>query len=419
MLWIFAGLALLLLTRLGLVPVNYANIPTLASTTLDKYFGKPGDKISLINETAKLDYLAGRLMKRLELKADGGINVRFPIQFNAADVANWGFPGNKGALKGTPANVWGSVPRRWLEWFWFKPMHEIELNKGAKEQLLDLGQMARSDVAISICNMLEEALLAPDGNYAHDGSGADFLIPFGLLYWITIDGLHVTGDTSLSVGGINPYTQALWRNQYINPVAASDGGAPITSIYQWRTAMLRGLRRMKFDSVNVYGSLAKDAKNAPTWDPTGKQRAEDMIICMDDRSEISLNDLIFAAEEDRGGDQFRPRPVFKGIEVWSSEALRISPSGYGYDADGNVLWVDRTGSYASGLWANYGQTLVINAKYLHFLGHSAFAPYVKKAYEPEGMFGVANEGTFSIQTMANSRRRGLFYLGPYATQLAA
>ena len=43
------------------------------------------------------------------------------------------------------------------------------------------------------------------------------------------------------------------------------------------------------------------------------------------------------------------------------------------------------------------------------------APFVKPPYEPEGMMGLAFEYDYWLQTLCNSRRRGIGYIAGYST----
>ena len=399
--------------------VDYNEIARLNAITLPKYLGSKGQPYKLINEAASRDYVAGRLFRRANLKWEGGMELKFPIQFRRADVTQWGGPFSEIALKNTGAVTWGTVPWRFLEWGWFKAIHELHINRGAREVLIDLGKQCREDVSLDVCETLEETLFAEDGNYAHDGTGADHLIPFGLFYWVTIDGLPITGGAADLVAGINPTTYAAWQNPYINPVASADGLGTIDSIYQLRHALNRMMRLMKFDSIQTWGKLAEGVENAPRVDPDTAETPKDLMLLCDDRTEVNYREVLFDRQDNIGYDQSQARPTYKRLEIRGTDKLRMTAYGYGYDADGNALWTDRTGDYESGQWKNYGRTLVVNTKYFHVAVHPLHAPYQKKPYMPERRMGIAHEGDLWLQTICRSRRRGVGWIGPYNTDLVA
>jgi hypothetical protein len=129
--------------------------------------------------------------------------------------------------------------------------------------------------------------------------------------------------------------------------------------------------------------------------------------------------VLFDRQDNVGYDQFQPRPTYKRMEIRGTEKLRMNAYGYGYDDTGAALWTDRTGSYASGQWANWGRTIVVNTKYFHVAVHPLHAPFQKKPYMPEGRMGLAHEGDLWLQTLCRTRRRGLGHIGPYNTDLVA
>lgn len=354
--------------------VNYARMVNLLATTLDTYLGRPGSKFSLVTECATKNVVAGRLFRRTKLDVKGGVNVRWPVQFNRAEIAEWVGPYHKGTLRGTRPPTWGSVPRRYLAWFVFKSWVELELNEGdERAQIIDTARLFKSDIAVALVDRLESAMMAKDGNYLHDDSQeSDFLLPFGLKYWCTLDGLHVTGNTTKTVGGINPNTYTLWKNPYINPVASSDGLGPIANILQLRPALERMMRLMRFDDLSAWGPVAKDAQGVEPADPDGRDRPDDLVIVCDAGTDVQFREVLFDRQDNVGFDQGLRRPIYKGIEIMSSDQLGMGAYGYGRDDANADLWVDRGGSYANGNWAGYGETL------------------------------------------RRSRRRGLGYIGPYA-----
>ena len=403
---------------------NYEDILTISQTTLPKSLGTPGEPHKLINECSRHAYIAGRLLRRIKMDWDGGITIRWPLQFNRSRVGGWTHPHNKRALGGTKAPTWGSAPIRFYSFGWFKPYAELDLNKGAKQVLIDLGKLARSDVSLDLVESLEDAVLAADGNYAHDGTGDDFMLPFGLRYVLTIDGLHIAeaGATTpaRSVYGINPGTYPAHRNPYVNPVGSSDGLGPITSVYELREAIERMFTELSFDSLDVWGKAASDFDAEGAVDYDSKETPKDLMMVTDRGTYTRLRRILFDREDNVGYDQYRPRPVFHGVEVRYSDSFGIdSTYGWGFDSDGNALWTDRTGDYASAQWKGHGEMMILNTRYLHLAVHPQHAPLQAKPYRPEGMMGIGHEGDFWKQLICRSRRRAGAYIGPYPLDLAA
>jgi hypothetical protein len=411
-----ALVALILVIRPLGVATNYQEILTLAGTTLPKFLGGPGSKFSMINEIVGQDFIFGRLMRRTRMDMEGGTAINFPLQFNRSDVSQWSHPHAKLELKGTKPPTWGTVPLRFRTWGWFKPYAEIHFNRGREQVLLELMNLAKEDVGIDLGMGFEEAFMAVDGNYLHDGSGDDFLLPYGWSYWCTIDGLPINGSALATVAGINPTTQPLWRNNFINPVTSSDFGtrAPISSVRQLRQCLDRMMRMQRFDSIKVWDATQDvREKSTPTVDPDSKEGPKDLFIMTDPGSSIDLREVLFDREDNVGRDQGRARPVYRSIEILDSAGLGVNANGYGFNAAGEAMWVSRGGSYANGLWPNFGEMVLVNTRYFHFATHPLHAPFVKKPYEPEGMFGLGMEGDFWCNTLCRSRRRGLGYIGPY------
>lgn len=397
--------------------LDYEKVKTLAQGTLQKYLTRPGSKYGIVNEVRPHTLVGGRLFNRCKTGIwDGGIRLSYDLMLKRSRVGQWVGPTTKIALKGTQQTTRGSVPRRFYAYGYFKSYAELDHNKGEKEVVVDLLKQAKEDVCVDTINEFEDVLMAADGNYAHDGSGTDNILPFGLLYWATIDGLHITGDTSKDVGGINPNTETLWKNCFINPVTSTDGMGALTSIYEWREGMQRLLRLLRWPSVSNWGAAAKDVQDKYEFNPDGDMNpAKDLLLAVDPQTQIKYGSLTVDREDNVGRDQGRATPVFKGIPLEDDEHLGYSSTyGYGYDSSGNALWTDRGGSYASGNWKGTGQTIAVNTYYMHVLTHPGHAPYVKKPYEPEGMFGLAFEGDWWLQTACRSRRRGLGTLFGYA-----
>lgn len=400
-------------------PINYTRIASLMDSTLARYLGRPGsdDGFGMLMEFLTKRIVLGKLMGRLKMDWKGGTTIKFPVQFTRSNVGGFSGPYAKLALKTTRGPSYGSVPIRVYGWAWFKSFLEIELNKGEHEMVRDLVRDAKSAVAADTIMAQEEAFLARDGNYLHDGEGADFLFPFGLRYNYTIDGLHITGDTTKSVYGINPYTYPLWRHPFINPVTSSDQGVDgrISSVYQLPIALERMMQQLSFDSPQTWGKVASDL-DSKSYEPTDYDRAaepEDLFIMLDTRSSIDFRSVLFDRRDDVGREQAMGRPTWKGMDVMETDRLGMNSYGYGYDDDGTALWTDRTESYASGQWANYGECVVLNRKHYHVVAHPDHFPKVYPSYKPEGMEGLASEGSLWWNTLCTSRQRCGGYIGPF------
>ncbi len=393
------------------ITTNYENILTLARTTLPKVFGRPGEKFSLINEVIDQDHVAGKYFRRMHLDEGEGTTLKFPLQFKSADTWRPVGPYTKLQPTSTPAPDFGEVARRFLAYSWYKPYVEIHLNKGLKEVLLDLMRVARESVAVDFSNKFNRWFWDRKGNYQDDGQGAGHLLFQGLRYWATIDGLYITGDTSKTIAGINPFTQPLWRNQYFTPAGRSDGDDELfTSIYLFREMFDAAFQALAWHKYDWYGQISKDIKDAPVYDPTRKAGPKDLHGTLGRKSHRKLRRVIFDREDNVGRDQSRPHVVYQGIEFDYDTRVDMNEHGYGKSDDNLDLWTDRGGTYASGQWGGYGECFLTNTSMFHCVGHPEHAPYNKKPFEPEGMFGIAMEGDMYVNTMCRSRQRGLCYM---------
>jgi hypothetical protein len=338
-------------------------------------------------------------------------------------VTGWMHPNDQVKLGTTRPVTWGRAPWRILGYGWFINDFEVDLNKGDDVVLIDIMKQARSDVGLDLAETWEDTFLAPDGNYAHDGTGTDNLIMYGLLYAGTIDGKHIAeaGATTpaKSVFGINPGTYTAHKNPFINPVESADGLGVISDVQQLPRALDRMMKLMRFDDVaSLYGPLAPNIQDAPSYDPDTPEKPGDIFLLCDDITEVVIRDIFRARQtENVGYDSANPRPTYKGIPYLGTSRLRVSPYGWGYDTNGTALWTDRGTTYASALWANWGRTLLVNTRYLHLALHPKHAPYNKDPYRPPGRFGMAMEGNVMGQLLCRSRRRGIGYIGPYSVAL--
>ena len=323
--------------------VSIEDIERVATTTLPKFLGRVGEPFNVVNEAGLQNYVAGILLRRIKLGVEGGMQLMWPLVFDSPSVTEWLHPYKKLSYGSAKPLRWGNAPWRALAWAWYIDQMEIDVNKGLKQVLVDILTQCKTQVAQSISDDLERCVLAPDGNYMHDGTGADNVMPFGLNYICTIDGHHVAEAGAVaaarSVFGLNCTTYPLHRHGYINPVGSSDGLGTITSIYDLPDALQRAFRAMRFDSVSAaWGQTI--GQNGPAEDATDPDRPEkpaDLRILCDDRTELLYRKVMAARMEDIGRDAYQPRPVFNQVEFGGTNLLRISSNGYGFDDAGNVL----------------------------------------------------------------------------------
>lgn len=399
--------------------IQYDGMLNLLRTTLPKYLSQT--KLGWVNDFVPRTFLVGKLLRRAKASEDGGLNITFDVDLEAGAQPQWVGPYEELSFATTTPPQRGSVPWRFLQHAWTKSLHEIDLNKGDKVVVIDLLQQAKEKINTSAVAMLEDTFMAKDGNQDHDEGGAQFLKPLGLRYWGTIDGLHITGSTSRTVGGINPNTYANWKNEYINPYTSSDMGTTgkITSIRDLPTAFERMAARMRFEAIDVWGNLAKDVKHADTMDPDGKQSPDDLLIVQDYRSNILLRDIFFDNRDDVSRDnQFRGRPTWKGIPVDWDQNLGLGTYGYAKDSAGNTLWTHSdTTNYVAGNWVNGGESYFVNTKYARMMVHNKHMPFIKDPYIPQGRFQLAFEWDFWTQLMFRSRRRGIGAIIGYSTTI--
>lgn len=389
---------------------------------LTSYEGRGKGTVALNETVERTMNLTGEIFKKARKFSNSGISISEKLQFNRAETSEWTGVGQKLDMKSTKPVVWNTFPRRFLRSAHFLSFEEVDHQKDENTVLNDIAAQAEEDSALGFMLMIHEAFNAVDGNYRHDGD-LQFLAMFGWRYHITIDGLHITGDTSKTIGGINPNTQTAYQNPYINPVAASDGRAAIKSVTQWRMAMRRMLRMLSYQGVSGWEKLAKGVKgvpDAPLFLEEGAKGQDQLIIMVDTGSFDDLAEVVFDRMDNVGADQALLNVKYKGIPIQENERMGINSTyGYGKDSSGNELWADRGGNYATGNWKGYGETVVLNTNYLNFRVHADHAPQIYPAYKPELMSGVCHERDMWLQLTNRSRRRIGGYIGPYQLLNAA
>lgn len=393
------------------MPTSIEQLGLLAAHALPHYLKRPG-KGNPILEAARKHVLFGRLFKKARTDVSGGTGIRWPVHFNKSNVVQPYGPYsrmNPGTVQ--PARF-AAIPWRAAAWSVFVDEFEIDLNKGEKEVLVDTLKLVGSVVGMNIVEFFETVGLAEDGNYQHDGQYSLNDLFLGLKYWCTIDGLHITGDTTKTVGGLNPNDLQLWRNGYINPVTASDGVGPITSMMQMRECLDRAFMDLTWDEFDYFGEMTGKVQGAPTRDWDSGTSPKDLMIWTSKAGSIEMRQILFDREDNVGRDQHRPRPVYHGVTIHHSDLLGISQYGYGIDRNNNAMWTSRGGSYANGNWPNHHEFMLIDTNYFKVAMHPQHAPGVKKPYVPESRFGLTMEGNWWLQTMCESRQRGLYYIGP-------
>lgn len=400
--------------------INYETIPGLVQSTLPKFLAREGGKFGgIVHEFVPRHWMGAQMLRRGSYAWEEGLTFKFDVQFLPSNIFQWVGPRTKTEMRGVQPPTRGSVARRFLQGSTYLDYTEIHHNKGLKEIIYDILKHFTAQVQIALITALNAAVTARDGNYAHESESLEglFLIPLGWRYWATIDGLHITGDAARAVGGINPATWVDWKNQFINPVAASDGMGGISTVYDLPGALDRMFSALDFESVSVWGDLA--GKVPANWVPeadtdSDATRPEDLSIYCDRRTSIGYRQVLFDREDNVGRDQARGRPKYKGVAVYDDDSMGLNNYGYGFLDDGQAAWTDRGGTYASGQWANGGEVLVCNHKHFKVLKHSQFSPRIKRAYEPEQMFGIASDYQYWMQTCCNSRRRGLGYIAGFS-----
>lgn len=406
-----------------MLDVDLQQVLMATQSTLNKYMTRPDEPWGIVMAYMAKTLMGGKLFRRCRESWAEGSTISYQVQFDRSTTGRWVGPNSKLALAGVKTPVTGSVPRRYYQSGTYLDYKVLDQNKGIKEVLFDVFRHFKRETAADTLLAFESAIMAPDGNYMHDG-GADgeFLIPFGWRYWFTIDGLHITGDTTRAVGGINPSTYPGWRHPYINPVTASDGLGAITSVFELRTALERMMRELRFDSPQTWGELAGpiSKKDSPSFDPDGKGKPEDMGLYTDKRTRIFFSQVLFDREDQVTRDQARGRSVWKGIDIEDDDAMGLGDNGYGlHPTTAAALWIDRTGTYANGQWKKGGEMLVCRHKNFHVMTHPKHSPMTKRPYEPEGMFGIGHEFDFWLQTVVNDRRAAGGLISGYSFPAAA
>jgi len=406
------------------MPIEFHVIPRVMVQTLDHYNGR-GRKTGVINETTERTIgLTAEIFKRTRKTADSGNYFKDKLQFNKAETAQWVGAGQKIESASTPPITWTEWPRRFLRYNHFIDYSEIDTQKDEAEILNDLVKQAREDSDLSIVLALHEAFNSRDGNYAHDGT-SNYLQMFGWRHIITPDGLRIDGQ-SAALGGLNPTTQPLWRNPFINPTTDSLGGRGISSVTEIRRAVHRMFQMLNYTGVNGFGKLAASVRGVPEELPFDNEKSpKDVFIAMcDPNTYLDAAEVFQDRQDSVARDEALLRPMIKGVPVQENERMGIDATyGYGYDSSGNPLWdtapANTFANTASGIYKGYGEFVVVNTQYVRHQVHSDHAPAIYDAYKPEGMAGVAYEGDYWCQTTCSSRRRAGGYIGPFATLNAA
>lgn len=406
--------------------VQISQIERLLGSTLAKYITKRGGKLGLVNDTARHSYVAGQLFKRILLKLDGGLKLAWQIQLEESRVTQHLGPHDRITLGTTKPPQTATADWRILGAGWMTLAVEMALNRGEDVVLHDLGKKAAGEITLGIANDTEEDFFAPDGNRYHDGTGGVNNIMLGLLYYATIDGLNIAeaGATTpaLAVAGINPGTYPNWKNGYISPVGSSDGLGTIDNVYQLPSAYDRAMTDMSFDRItSPWSAEVGEPQGIDPTDFDRPERAGDLFFAADHATAHAWGSVLRARRpDDVGYDGQTPVPTYKRTRIQGVPELLIDATyGYGFDSSGTPLWTDRTGSYASGQWKGRGQSILINTRYLHMAGVEDWMPHIAKSYKPEGLMAVAVEGWMYHQLVCRSRKRGVYYVGPYDVSVAA
>lgn len=400
------------------MPISYE----LALRTLNQTLPKWVDRSkNAINETVLQTYpITALLIDKIKRDYTGGLTIQEKLQFTKANVGKWVAMDEKLSLGGTRGPTWLSTAMRTMRSAHFIGGDELESQDSDEVIINNLERQAKEDVALFHISMIHDALWSIDGNFAHDGT-TDFLAPFGFRHLLTLDGLHITGSSTTSIQGINASSQALYRNQYINPVSASDGGKAITSYTQIRNVLDRAFRMLHFGGVQGFGKLAKNVSGVPDTQTIRKSAlSDDYVIVTDGKFHDDYGALVFDRMDNIGEDQGFPVRKYRNVPMLWSEGLGINSTyGYGYDSAGNTLWTDRGGSYASGSWKGYSEAMVFYLPEWRFYVGSQSGPKEWPPYKPEGMDGIAYETKYRCQLSVRSRRRGGVYVGPFPGSAAA
>lgn len=390
--------------------VKVEQITHLLQSTLPLFISQT--PMGWLNEMSPKTFLIGKMLSRAKKNFSGGKSIDFDVLLDLPVAGKWVGAYEKMELQGVRATTRGSVPWRFYQCAHVIDLKERDLNQGTRQVVYDIYQSFKEQVCTSTVDDLETTLMSYSGNYTADGQfGGDAGQPaLGPRYWFTPDGLHITGDSSKTVGGINPTTKTKWKNPYINPTGASDGMPGIKHVRELPEAMERLSLELRFESPNIWGPITRDIKHAPKLETDNPATKSPLLIFTDRKTSIKYRNVLFDARDDVSRDQFRGRPVWHGVVVDYDEKLGVPSSGWGYDANGNLVVTEVTGgsdrpSGFTGLWKNAGEMYFFNADYFFFVCHPKYNPMTKKPYMPEGMFALALESTFWLQTVCRSRRR--------------
>lgn len=389
---------------------SYELVERVLSSNLPQYLDRMKNAVNeTVSQTIGLE--AG-LFQKIRKTYDGGTTCKEKLQFNRAAVGQWAAMDQKITMGGTRGPSQNEVAMRRLHSAHFIAFDEVDAQGDEKTVINNIVSQAKEDVDLFHLSMIRDAFHSRDGNYAHDGS-SNFLAPYGWRHLLTIDGLHVTGSAVTNILGINASTQSLYRNPYINPVAASDGGKPWTSMTQIRNVFDRAFRMLHYTGVGAWGTVTKNVKGVPDTPLIRKTNAgPDYVILCDGVMHDDFGGIVFDRMDNVGADQGFPVRVYKGVPILWSEGLGMNSSGYGYMNDGTAAWADRGGSYASGSWQNYSEAVLLYLPEWRFWSTSQRSPKIFPPYKPELMAGLCYETEYRCALSVRSRRRCGVYMGP-------
>ena len=144
----------------------------------------------------------------------------------------------------------GNMPWRHVNTAWAVDKHEITMNSGQAEKIVNLVQTRRHRALLDWFDLLETDLWG----YA---DATDTKTPQGVKYWVvrnTAEGFNGGAQSGYSeVGGINPTTYARWKNYTAQYVAVTRADL----LTKWKLAAMK----TNFTSPIPYAALAGERRN--------------------------------------------------------------------------------------------------------------------------------------------------------------
>lgn len=166
----------------------------------------------IINDAVKNTYILNRMLKGRGVSdsVQSGQFISDSIMLSDSGTAQFINPNESLDIQNVDTQRQITIPWRFLANHWSYTDMEVKLNSGSPQTYYkNLVKVKRQQTVTSTFNLKEEALWATPSNAQMEASGG--IRPYSIPTFITEDGLAPAGFTTIQ--GINPASEANWRNQ--------------------------------------------------------------------------------------------------------------------------------------------------------------------------------------------------------------